>query len=261
MRRPLAATALAVAALLAAPATAQVPGDPVRVEPAVAGKGSHLIIDLRPSEDPQANGRQPQAAVLLTPAGGKFDPRARSERCSESQAKAFDCPSASQIGTGTAEATATNGVISQDLVADVKLFLAPPQRSGDAGGLVVYFKERSTGEQGFFTGRVIKTGGPFGLEVRFDDLASASSAAPQGFTVRINRLKGEVGASRTEKVKACCKTVRRKGKKKKIRYKKKVRRDLIRNPRSCDGAWEYQVRLRYSSTDESVRDASTPCSG
>jgi hypothetical protein len=127
--------------------------------------------------------------------------------------------------------------------------------------VILQFKERSTGREGSTTGRVVKTSGVFGLEVRFEDLASANSAAPEGFTVRVDRIKVDVGAFRYEKVSVCCKTVRKNGKKKKVRYTKKVRRDLIRNPRTCDGAWEYQARLRYSATDESVRDGSVACSG
>lgn len=261
MRRLPTTAALACAGLLAVPATAQVPGDAVRVDPNVAGRGSHLIYDLRASEDPVAKGRAPQAASLLAAQGFKFDPRARADRCTADEAKAFNCPGDSRIGSGVADATASNGVISQAVVADVSVFLAPPAQSGDAGGAYVIFKERSSGSQGWIFGRIVKLGssGPFGLEVRFDDLSTANAAAPDGFTVRLNRLQADVGAFRHEKVTVCCKTVRRNGKKKKVRYKKKVRRDLIRNPLTCDGAWEYQVRLRYSPTEESVRDGSVAC--
>lgn len=261
MRRPLAAAAVSCAALLAVPATAQVPGDPVRVEPNAAGKGSHMIVDLRGSEDPAAGGRAPQQAVIAAAQGFKFDPRARSDRCSSDEAKAFNCPAASKIGSGTADATASNGVITQAVVADVSVFLAPPAKSGDAGGAHVQFKERSTGAQGSIFGRVVKLGssGTFGLEVRFEDLSSANAAAPQGFTVRLDRLRADVGAFRHEKVTVCCKTVRKNGVKKKVKYRKKIRRDLIRNPRTCNGSWPYQVRLRYSQTDESVRDGSVAC--
>jgi hypothetical protein len=260
MRRPVAAL-LPLGAVLAAPAAAQAPGDPVKVDPATAGKASHLIVDIRGSEDPKANGRPPTQAVLAATQGFKFDPRARAARCSESQAKAFNCPSDSRIGSGTANATVSNGVITQPVVADVSIFLAPPGQSGDAAGVHVLVKERSSGSQGRIFGRVVKLGasGPFGIEVRFDDLGSASSAAPEGFTVKVDRLQANVGASRTEKVTVCCKTVVRNGVKKKVKYRKKVRRDLIRNPRTCDGAWEYQVRLRYSASDESVRDGSVAC--
>jgi hypothetical protein len=261
MRRPLAAAALAAGALLAAPAVAQIPGDAVSVNPATAGKGSHLIIDFHASEDPQANGRSAQSVVLAAATGFKFDPRARSETCSADRAKANNCPASSRIGSGTAQATVSNGAISQPVTADVGIFLAPPPKAGDAGGVVLAIKERSSGAQGHLTGRVVKTGGgQFGLEVRFDDLSSANSAAPQGFTVRIDRLQAEVGTSRTEKI-TKHKTVKKNGKKKKVAYKVKVVRDLIRNPTSCSGSWPYQVRLRYSATDGSVRDGTIACSG
>ena len=259
MRRPLAVSILACSALLAVPATAQVPGDTVKVSPSTAGKGSHLIFDIRGGEDPAANGRAPQQAVIAAAQGFKFDPRARAARCSNDQAKAFNCPGDSKIGSGTANATASNGVISQAVVADISVFLAPPAQSGDAGGAHVQFKERQSGAQGSIFGRIVKSSGQFGLEVRFEDLSSANAAAPQGFTVRIDRLQADVGAFRHEKVTVCCKTVRRNGVKKRVKYKKKVRRDLIRNPRTCSGSWPYQVRLRYSSTEESVRDGSVGC--
>jgi hypothetical protein len=263
VRHPLRASILATAALLAAPAAAQVPGDAVRVDPDTAGEGSHLILDIRGSEDPKANGRAPTQAVIAATQGFKFDTRARSEKCSEAQAKAFDCPGNSKIGSGTANATASNGVITQAVVADVSIFLGGPAQSGDAAGVWVIFRERSSGSHGYIFGRVVKLGtsGPFGLEVRFDELGTANQAAPQGFTVRVDRIQAEVGASRTEKVTVCCKTVRRNGVKKRVKYKKNVIRNLITNPRTCDGSWEYQVRVRYSPTEESVRDGSMACSG
>ena len=261
MRRVLAAAALGAATAAAIPAAAQIPGNAARVDPATRGKPSHLLIDLRVSEDPKAGGRTPQSAVLATPAGFKLDTRARAERCSAEQAKAFNCPANSRIGTGTADATASNGVFSQAVVADIEMFLAPPLKSGDIAGVVIRFKERSTGQQGSASGRIVKAAAPFGTEVRFEDLGSATGAAPEGFTVRVDRLRSDVGASRKQKVTVCCKTVTRNGVKKKVKYKKNVTRHLITNPKTCDGAWEYQVRLRYSESDESVRDGAISCSG
>lgn len=260
MRRPLAAAALACAAALAVPAAGQVPGDPVRVDPPVAGKASKLTIDFRVSEDPAAGGRSPQAAVLAAAAGTKVDPRARAERCSQERATAFNCPGGSRIGSGTVNATASNGLVTQPVVADAEFFLTPPLRSGDVAGVAVVFEERSTGGRGHTLGRIVKVGGgAFGVEVRFEDLASANASAPDGFTVRVDRLQASIAASRREKVKVCCRTVRKNGKKKRVRYRKKVRRDLIRNPRTCSGSWPYQVRMRYSPADESVRDGSIAC--
>ena len=249
---------LLIALVLAAPASAQAPGDPVRVDPAVAGKASHLILDVRNAEDPQANGRSPRSAVIAAASGFKFDPRARAARCSESQARAFECPEASRIGAGTADATVSSGPFSGDVTVDIRIFLAPPPQSGDVAGVVLQFRERSSGQQGTATGRVVKVGGgPFGLEVRFDDLARATQV--EGFQVRVNRLQAEVGAFRHERVKRY-RTVRRNGKKRRVAYYVKVRRDLIRNPGTCLGSWPYQLRLRYSDTDESVRDGSVRCS-
>jgi hypothetical protein len=260
MRRPLAASALAVIALLAAPAAAQVPGDAVNVTPAVAGKPSHLLMDLRTSEDPAANGRAAKAVVMRAAAGFKFDTRARSETCSPSQVSANACPADSQIGSGTAQATVSNGAFSQPVTADLTVFLTPPLQPGDAAGVVLHIKERSTGAEANVSGRVIKIGAPFGLELRVDDFSSANAAAPNGFTVKLDRLQADVSASRTEKV-TKHKTVTKHGKKKKVAYKVKVVRDLIRNPTTCSGSWPYQVRVRYSDTDESVRDGSVACSG
>jgi hypothetical protein len=261
MRRPAIATALALAGLLAVPAVAQVPGDAVRYDPAVAGKASHLVIDLRFSEDPRSQGRSPQAGSTAFAAGFTFDPRARAERCSEDRAKGFDCPGDSKIGTGTTLVTASNGVFTQQLTADAQFFLAAPFQSGDVAGVVVHVKERSTGQQATINGRIVKAGAPYGLAVRFDDFESSTQNAPEGFTIRIDRIQADVGAFRHEKVTVCCKTVRKNGKKRKVKYKKKVRRDLIRNPATCpSGGWAYQVRVRYSATDESVRDGSAACS-
>jgi hypothetical protein len=260
MRRPLAASALAVTALLAVPAAAQVPGDAINVSPAVAGKPSHLIMDLRTAEDPAANGRPAKQVVMRAATGFKFDTRARSETCSPAKASANNCPANSKIGSGTANATVSNGVFTQPVTADLDVFLAPPVKSGDAAGVVLHIKERSTGAEANVTGRILKTSGPFGLELRVEDFSSANAAAPNGFTVKLDRLQADVGASRTEKV-TKHKTVKKNGKKKKVAYKVKVVRDLIRNPTTCSGSWPYQVRVRYSDTDESVRDGSVACSG
>ena len=215
---------------------------------------------MRVSEDPQGNGRSPQSAHFLTAAGFKFDTRARSERCSAERAKGFDCPANSKIGSGTANGSASNGVFTQALVIDIEMFLAPPPQSGDLAGIVIQFKERSTGQRGMTTGRVVKAAAPFGTAVRFDDLGAAAAEAPEGFTVRIDRLQSNVGASRKVKVTVCCKTVRRNGRRVRVKYRKTVTRHLITNPKTCTGSWPYQVRVRYSSTDESVRDGTVACS-
>ena len=247
-----------LALALAASAGAQVPGDAVKLSPSTAGKGSHVLVDLRVSEDPKAGGRSPQGVAIALATGFKYDGRARSERCSPERAKGFDCPANSKIGSGTANVTVSSGVFSGPATVEVQFFLAPPVQSGDAAGIVMHLREPSSGQQGTTTGRIARTSGTYGLEVRFDDLQSANP--DPNFNVRVDRIQADVGASRTEKVKVCCKTVRRNGKKVRVRYYKKFRRDLLRNPTSCSGSWPWQVRLRYAPGEESVRDGSAACS-
>ncbi len=253
------ALALSCAAALALPAAAhaQTP-EPVRVDPNTAGKASHLLVDVRPADDPQANNRTPISAVLGVQDGFKFDTRARAARCSGDQAKNFNCPEDSRIGRGNAYVRVTGPFVNRQVTADVDFFLAPPQQSGDVAGVVIQFREQSFNQRGSITARVVRTGGAYPLEVRIENLGNATPPPP-GYEVKLERFTGDIGASRTEKIKRY-RYVRRNGKRVRVRYFKKVRRDLIRNPRTCDGAWEYQVRVRYSQSEpESVREGSGAC--
>ena len=255
-----AALLLCVFLLAAAPAAAQVPGDTVRVDPREAGAASHQLLDLRISEDPQANDESPQQAFINVAAGFKFDSLARKETCSAARAAAVDCPGDSKIGTGTTQATLiSNGDVfpRQPLDVAIEVFLGPPQRSGDLAAVVVQFVERSTGQRGTTTGRVVRVGAPYGIGLRFENLASAA-AAPDGFRVRVDRIRTDVGAFLIRK-KAAYKYVTKNGKKRRVKYIKRVRHDLTRNPKTCDGSWAYSVRLVYPGGRESVREASMPC--
>jgi hypothetical protein len=242
------------------PSAAQVPGDVVRVDPNGAGDASHQILDLRASDDPQARGESPEQAFIDVAAGARFDSLARKETCSPERAKGFDCPGDSKIGSGSAQATLTSngGIFSpQPVQAAIELFLAPPQQSGDLAAIVVQFVERSTGQRGTTTGRVVRVGAPYGLGLRLENLRSAAEA-PEGFRIRVDRIRADMGAFLNRK-KTAYKYVRKNGKKTRVKYKKKVRHDLLRNPKTCDGAWEYRVRLVYPGGRESVRDAAMPC--
>jgi hypothetical protein len=231
----LAAAALAVAA----PAPAQVPGDAVRAVPNTAGAGSHLIGDFRVADDPQSGGQSPRQIFINVAAGFKTDSRARSETCSEQQAAAFDCPENSKIGAGFATATLITGAFAPlPLVADMAMFLAPPQQPGDVAGAVLQATVRNSGQRATTTGRVVKLSSPYAFGLWFENLDPLTSGLPPGF--RVDRIYGDNGASRTVKTK---------------RY------DLITNPQTCpSGGWPYSVRLVYPNGAESVRDASTDCS-
>ena len=247
----------------AAAAGAQVPGDAIEADPNKAGAGTHLIGDLRVKDDPQSGGQSPRQIFINVAAGFKADSRSRSETCSQERAAGFNCPGNSQVGTGTANAAlvSNSGAFSETpLLADVKLFLAPPQQSGDVAGVVLQVKERSTGQQATTTGRVVKIGAPYGVGLRFENLEPLTAGAPDGFHIRVDRVQTDIGASRTVKKKAY-KYVRRNGKKKRVAYYKKIRYDLLKNPRTCpSGGWPYSVRLVYPNGAESVREATMECS-
>lgn len=260
MRYPFPAGLLATAFLVAVPSDAQEHGGPVRVEPNSAGKASHQILDLRPSDDPQANGESPQQAFIDIAAGFKFDSRARKETCSTKQAQEFDCPDDSKVGSGTAQGAliSSAGVfppIPLDITLDI--FLGPPQQSGDLGGVVILFSERNSGQRASTTARVVKVAPPYGVGLRFESLGSAGQAPP-GYRIRIDRIQADVGAFLIRKKKAR-RYVRRNGRKRLVRYSKKVRYDLVRNPKTCNGTWEYQVRVVYPAGRETSSAGTIPC--
>ncbi|HEX8065782.1 MAG TPA: hypothetical protein VF520_04555 [Thermoleophilaceae bacterium] len=260
--RPFLLCLLAVVLAVAVPASAQVPGDPAHVEPAKAGKPSHAFLDLRLSEDPQSNGENLTSFVVAAQRGTKLDPKAVAELCSDARATAVDCPGKSKVGSGKVYITASNAFTTVPLTVDLELFLAAPKQSGDLRSVVVQFKEPQSGQQGILRGRLVPlASGPFGYELRFDDM-SAASKPPEGsnVTIRVERLTSEVGAFRYERKKAY-KTVKKNGVKKRVKYYRKIPHNLITNPKTCDGAWEYQIRIGYPGGRESVRDASTPCTG
>ncbi|HEX8073414.1 MAG TPA: hypothetical protein VF545_00390 [Thermoleophilaceae bacterium] len=230
-RRSRATVACAVLAL-AAPAAAHAAGT-ASVDPNVAGKASTATIDVSFDD---SGGQNPDSVVVRVARGFKFDPRAVAEKCDKAHAQGNDCPAKSKIGTGTSDLTvsSTNGLFPPTkTTAALELFLAPKLQSGDIAGVVAHYKEASTGRQGSITGRIVaEASGTFGLDARFDDIR-ASLAPPEGFNVHLDRLRASFGAHRTVK-----KKVKGKHGKKKV---KKIRRNLIRNPKTCAGSWPYEI--------------------
>lgn len=231
-RARIATAVSALAALAAAPALGA-PSGSVTLTPNQAGKPSTVSLDIHP------DGGNPKSIVVRVARGFKFDPRATKQKCSPDQAKAGNCPAGSRIGGGTADATVhQNGGFFPDthFTAQLDLYAAPPPQPGDVGGVVIHFSEPKTGQQGSITGRVTKGADPpYDLVVRFDGSDQALKA-PQGFSVRVDRIQASFGAKRTVK-----KTVKKHGKK----HKKKVRRYLVRNPKKCSGSWPFQVEQDF----------------
>jgi hypothetical protein len=237
------ATALASLALLAAPAVAKSPAV-LTVDPNAAGAGTRATLDLTPP-DPDRN---PRAIVLRVVKGAKIDPRARKVKCKRAQANDEACPAKSRIGGGKADVTVTSAVFpAQHVQVDVDLFLMPPQRDGDRAGIAAQFEVSQTGQKGHAIGRVYRIDiGRFGLETRFDGLDTALKP-PQGFKAHVDHLRLSFGAHRT--------ITKRKPNGEKV----KVRVDLLRNPRTCDGSWPYKVTFEWAGRAPYGAHGSTAC--
>ena len=240
MRRTALLALLAMLALAAVPAVAAAPVAKLTVNPNKAGRGTTATLDVNP---PRAN-QNPRTGSLRVVRGVKFDPRARSAKCTRQQATSHKCPAASRIGGGTARATvkSTTGTFPPtEVTADINLYLMPPQQQGDLAGVAVHFKVRANGQEGHAIGRVTKLDtGPYGLQTTFGQLDAVKP--PSGFTAHLDHMHFVFGASRTVTTNG-----------------KTVTYHLIRNPKTCDGSWEYQVRLGYPSGGPVVFNGSGPC--
>ena len=209
------------------------------MEPNKAGKGAKLVVDLTPPADQKES---PTSATLAVARGFRFDRRARKRRCTPAQASDFDCPAKSRVGGGSAQITATGLLVpgrSQVYTATIKAFLAKPFEAGDKAGIVIEVYEPKTGVHRSSTARVVKLGpgGDFGYEVRFEDLP-APPALPIGIVVTIDRIELRIGAKRKVK------------KRKRGGGFRRIRRHLIRNPKTCAGSWPYELRLTFPSGEQ-----------
>jgi hypothetical protein len=224
-----------VLVLFAVPATADGPAT-ITVDPNEAGKGSRVTLDVRP---PKAN-QNPRSLVTRVVRGVRFDPRARAKKCSKSQAKEHNCPEKSRIGGGNVDATIRGGPLGgSKATTEMDLYLAPPQKDGDRAGIVVNFKVQATGAQGYVIGRVkMLKSGPFGLAAIFNGLDTAVPTG--GFNVHVDRVRLSFGAKRTVDGKT---------------------HHLVKNPKSCDGSWEYEIRIGYPDGSKVPADGSIACTG
>jgi hypothetical protein len=239
MRRLALSITAALALLLAVPALAKAPAT-LTVDPNVAGKGSKSTLDAYPP-DPDRN---PRTVVLRVLKGVKIDTRAVAQKCTRQQANQESCPAKSRIGGGTAEAKVTiPGFPSSNVTIDVDLYLAKKEHDNDIAGVVLHAKEPQSGEEGHAVGRIRKIDvGKFGVETRFEDLDKAVKPPP-GVQAHVTHVHLTFGKSR--------KITKANG--------QVVRVHLIRNPKSCDGDWEFQAILGYAGRGPVKHNGSTDC--
>ena len=229
---PLACLALGAAVALAAGSAT------LSVSPNTAGKGSTTTIVGTPP-DPNRN---PDSLALRVVKGVKVDPRAVAAKCSKQQADSNNCPAKSRIGGGTANVTAKVGAFTTHVTVNLDLYLAPPQKSGDIAGVVMHAKEPQSGDEGHVTGRIHKIAiGRLGIETRFDNLDKAIKP-PSGVKAHVDKVKLTFGKHRRIK-----------------RHGKRVKVFLIRNPKTCDKSWPYQILIGYPGSGDVSYSKSVTC--
>ena len=246
MRRTFWAAAVALAAVPTAAAQTPPPGA-IQLLPNTAGKPSELRIDLGSGTLP-TSGEVPSSVVLASARGFRFDRRSRAATCSGASAESFSCPERSRIGSGSAEFVVRGPFLPPEGLPDsaaIDVFMAPPPVSGDVFGIELQVREERFGMQGRGVGRLVSLpSGPFGSELRFESVGGAL-APPPGYSVELRRIQLSAGARRTVRR---TKVVRRNGRRRRVR--RRVTHHLIRNPRSCPGAWPYELRLGFPSGEE-----------
>ncbi len=256
MRRTFFITAALVLAL-AGSASAQDTAITATLNPNTAGAGSKLHVAIGGAAA-ELGGALPESVTLHLQRGFKLDLATIPTRCDAMHAPTGECPAASRIGSGAALAH-TSGLISADVQATIDIFLADAVQAGDLAGVVLRVNVANQSRSVLARLRALPSG-PFGYELSAAGFADAIPSLP-GLAIELRGLVLDLGLRRnvtttvTRRVK-----VTRNGKRVTVRrkVKRKVRHDLIVNPKSCARSWSARVTVRIAGTDR-ARDLAVPC--
>ena len=255
MRKITTATATALVLMLAPAAQAQttITGG---LTPNTAGAGSTVHVEIGGAAAELA-GQLPESIALGVQRGFGFDARAVAVRCSGAALTTGDCPAQSRIGSGQA-VVHVSGFLNLDVPATIDVFLADRVQPADVASAVVVIK--GAGASGVVRTRLLAlAGGPIGYELRLEGIAAAAPKVP-GVTLALRSLTLDIGARR-KTTKTTTKRVRvtRNGRRVTVRrkVKRRVTYNLLRNPKTCTGAWGVRLTLRVAGTDR-LRDVAIP---
>lgn len=243
MRRALFIAVACGVALAALPAIAAAPTATLTVQPNKAGKGTTATLDIKLSKSKP----NPRSLTLRVARGVKIDPRATAVKCTVQQAKANNCPQGSNIGGGKNDITVSSTTTPPAFpptktTITVKLYLMAPLQQGDIAGSVAIFTVDATGQKGHSFARITKIPqGQFGVQTKQTKLDTALTP-PAGTKGHLDRIHLTYGASRHT-----------------VKNGQPVTYNLIRNPKTCPGAWPYQIVLGYPSGNPSTINGSVPC--
>lgn len=256
MRRTILVTAVLVLAL-AGSARAQDTTISATLTPNAPAAGTTLHVGVDGAA-PELAGALPESLTIGLQRGFQLDLVAVGARCDANHAPIGDCPEASRIGSGRALARAS-GLLNADIPATIAIFLADPVQAGDLASVVL--RVDAAGQSRAVRARLVRLAtGPFGYELRATGFAAAIPTLP-GVVFSLRFLTLDITARRSVTT-TVIKRVRvtRDGKRVTVRrkVKRKVRHDLIRNPKTCAGSWSARVTVRISGTDR-PRDLAIPC--
>jgi hypothetical protein len=257
MRRITITTTAALILVLAASARAQDSTISGGLTPNTPSAGSRVHVQVSGTA-PELAGALPDSISLGVQRGFAFDPRAVAVTCTGPALSSGACPPASRIGTGQAVVHAS-GLINQDIPATLDIFLADPVQAGDVASAVVLVSGAGL-SRAVRTRLLAPATGPVGYELRLEGIAAAVPAVP-GVTFGLQSLSLDLGARR-KVTKTTTKHVRvtRNGKRVTVRrkVKKRVTYDLLRNPKTCTGAWGVRLTVTVAGADR-VRTIAVPC--
>jgi hypothetical protein len=257
MRRITIATTTALVLMLAASARAQDTAITGGLTPNTPGAGSSVHIQVGGTA-PELAGSLPESIALGVQRGFGFDPRAVAVSCTGDALTSGACPAESRIGSGEAVVHAS-GLIDQDIPATIDVFLADPVQPADVASAVVLIKGAGV-SRAVRTRLLAPATGPIGYELRLEGIAAAVPAVP-GVTFALRSLSLDLGARRRV-TKTTHKRVRVTRRGRRVTVRRTVRHhvtyNLLRNPKTCSGAWAVRLTVRVAGADH-VRDIGVPC--
>ncbi|HUR85198.1 MAG TPA: hypothetical protein VMY78_07625 [Solirubrobacteraceae bacterium] len=251
-------TTAALVLILASSASGQDTTITGGLTPNTPGDGSRVHVALGGGA-PEIAGALPESIALGVQRGFVLDVRAVGARCSGDAVTSGACPAKSRIGSGQAVVHAS-GLVNQDIPATLDVFLADPVQAGDLASAVVVISGAGL-KRAVRTRLLAPSGGPIGYELRLEGISGAVPAVP-GVSLSLKSLSLDLGARR-KVTKTTTKRVRVTRNGKRVTVKRKVKRgvtyNLLRNPKTCNGAWAVRLTVRVGGADR-VRDVGIACS-
>ena len=247
-------------------------GAPLALDPSVARQGTTLLVAA--DESVLSPDHRPAASITFALARGmRVDTAAREHLCSRGEAARSTCPESSRIGFGRFS-LAVRGYVpggggETELSWAIDAYLGKPQQRGDAASVVLI--GRLLGADSIAAllapalgtnvpttvttvGRLVRTSGPYSIELRFAKLPVELAAAPITATPsRLELALGAVRRTRQDFIRRFTIKTPSGSEVRKIRDHRLVAHYLLRTPRSCNGSWRSEVRVGLPGGDKRTR--------